>query len=183
MKYDMELNADDVSRTFRILRNVDPDLVKELRKELRSDMNPVAKAIAAKYPAGPTLSGFEQTYGRWGWDKVSGTVKVTPGKSRKGAGANNLVSLSMNYKSATPFVLDMIGRKPGDIGNYDSKRYKNKPYGQGRALYENIQRKFPSWPNGGRIFYKEFKKHRFIVVASATNIINRWTDKVNRELN
>jgi hypothetical protein len=171
VNFEMQLNADDVSRTFRVLRNIDPDLVKELRQELRSDMNPLAKAIAAKYPSGPTLSGFEQTYGRWGWDKVSGTVKVTPGKSRKGAGANNLVSLSMNYKTATPFVLDMIGRKNPGISP------------QGRALYDQIQKQFPAWPNGGRIFYKPFKAAREQVVGSATNIINRWTDKVNRELN
>jgi len=170
VKYDMELNADDVSRVFRVLRNVDPDLVKELRKELRSDMNPVAKAIAAKYPAGPTLSGFEQTYGRWGWDRVSGTVKVTPGKSRKGTGANNLVSLSMNYKTATPFVLDMIGRKNPGISP------------QGRALYDQINQQFPAWPNGGRIFYKEFKGVRGEVISAAESTINRWTDKVNREL-
>ena len=170
MKYDMKLNADDVSRTFRILRNVDPDLVKELRKELRSDMGPVAKAIAAKYPEGPTLSGFMQTYGRWDWGKVTGTVKVTPGKTRKGAGRNNLVSLSMNYKSATPFVLDMIGRKNPGISP------------QGRALYEQMQKQFPDWPNGGRLFYKPFKDVRNEVVSGAETTINRWTDKVNREL-
>jgi hypothetical protein len=169
--YEVKLDAADVAKTFRILRNVDPNLVKELRKELRSDMNPVAKAIAAKYPTSPTLSGFEQTYGRWGWDRVAGTVKITPGKSRRGAGANNLVSLSMNYKTATPFVLDMIGRRNPGISP------------QGQALFRAINEQFPAWPNGGRIFYKPFKAAREQVVGSATNIINRWTDKVNRELN
>jgi hypothetical protein len=179
--YEVKLNATDVAKTFRIIRNLDPDLVKELRKELQSDLRPTAKAIASKYPAGPSLSGFEQTYGRWGWDKVTGTVKVTPGKSRKGAGRTNVVSLSMNYKTATPFVMDMIGRKLDNIGNYNSKRYA-APYGQGMALYNAIQRQFPSWPNGGRIFYKEFMKSRGQVISAAESTINRWTNKVSREL-
>jgi hypothetical protein len=171
----------DTANTFRVLRNLEPDLVNELRSNLRSNLNPVAKAVAAKYPSEPALSGFARTYGRWGWDKVTGTVKVTPGKTNKGAGRTNLVSLSMNYKSATPFVMDMIGRKPGNIGNYDSDRY-SQPYGQGMALYRAIQNKYPSWPHGGRIFYKAFQLQRTRVVDSAEKIISRWSIKVNEEL-
>jgi hypothetical protein len=164
------VGVENVAQTFRVLRKLEPDLVKELRKELQSDLKPVAKAIASKYPTSPTLSGFEQTYGRWGWDKVTGTVKITPGKTRKGAGRNNLVSLSMNYKSATPFVLDMIGRKNPGISP------------QGRALYEQINQQFPAWPNGGRIFYKPFKEARGQVTSAAESTINRWSQKVSEEL-
>ena len=167
---DAKLDANDVAKTFRILNSIDKNLVKELRQELGSELKPLAKAIAAKYPAQPTLSGFEQTYGRWGWDKVTGTVKITPGKSRKGAGRNNVVSLSMNHKGATPFVLDMIGRKNPGISP------------QGKALYNQVQRQFPAWPNGGRIFYKAFKGARTNINKHAENIINRWSVKVSKEL-
>jgi hypothetical protein len=177
----LTVGTENVAQTFRVLRKIDPDLVKELRQELQSDLKPLAKAIAAKYPTQPTLSGFERAYGRWGWDRVTGTVKITPGKTRKGAGRNNLVSLSMNYKTATPFVLDMIGRKLDKIGNYNSNRY-SAPYGQGMALYNAIQRKFPAWPNGGRIFYKEFKESRQKVTSAAEQTINRWSIKVSEEL-
>jgi len=173
----------EVAETFKVLRRIDSDLVKELSSELKSDLKPLAKAVAAKYPTEPTLSGFARTYGRWGWDKVTGTVKVTPGSSRKGAGKKNLVSLSMNYKSATPFVMDMIGRHPDAIGNYSrsNSRY-SAPYGQGPALYRNIQRQFPSWPRGGRIFYKAFLEKRGQVVIAAEKTINRWSTKVSEEL-
>lgn len=170
MDIQVSVNKDDVARTFRILKNVDPDLVKELRQELQSELKPLAKAVAAKYPSQPTLSGFAQAYGRWGWDKVTGTVKITPGKTRKGAGRNNLVSLSMNYKTATPFVLDMIGRKNPGISP------------QGQALYRAINEQFPAWPNGGRIFYKPFKAAASNIQGHAETIINRWSDKVSKEL-
>jgi hypothetical protein len=170
MDIDAKLNAADVARTFRILREVEPNLVKELRQELNSELKPLAKAIAAKYPSSPSLSGFAQAYGRWGWGKVTGTVKLTPGRSRKGAGANNLVSLSMNYNTATPFVLDMVGRKNPGISP------------QGRALYNEINKQFPAWPNGGRVFYKPFKAARSNIQGHAERLINRWSDKVSKEL-
>lgn len=166
-----ELNADDVSRTFRVLRRLDPDSVTELRKELRTELAPMAKAIAAEYPSNPALSGFMQTYGRWGWGKATGTVRVTPGKSRKGAGRKNVVSLSMNYKTATPFVVDMIGRRNPGISP------------QGQVLYRELNRIFPAWPRGGRVFYREFQDKWRTAYDAAEGIINRWSDKVSRELN
>ena len=171
MDIEVSVNAEDVARTFRVINNIEPDLVKELRQELRSDMAPLAKAIAAKYPSDPgRLYGFNQAYNKWAWGKVTGTVRVTPGKTRKGAGRTNLVSLSMNYKSATPFVLDMIGRRNSGITP------------QGQKLYQVINDMFPSWPNGGRIFYKPFKAARGQVTSSAITIINRWSQKVSKEL-
>ena len=166
----LSVGVENVAQTFKVIRNIDPGLVKELRKDLSSDLKPLAKAIAQKYPSQPTLSGFMQTYGRWGWDKVTGTVKITPGKTRKGAGRNNLVSLSMNYKTATPFVLDMIGRKNPGISP------------QGQALYSAITDQFPAWPNGGRIFYKPFTEARGEVTDAAEKTINRWAIKVSAEL-
>ena len=166
----LTVGTENVAETFRVLRKIDSDLVKELRKELQSDLKPLAKAIAAKYPSQPTLSGFEQAYGRWGWDRVTGTVKITPGKTRKGAGRTNLVSLSMNYKTATPFVLDMIGRRNFGISP------------QGKALYVAIDDQFSGWFKGGRIFYKPFKESREKVVNAAEQTINRWSVKVSEEL-
>lgn len=168
---DASLNANDVARTFRVLRKLDPESVKELRKELRTELKPMAKAIASRYPANPALSGFMQTYGRWGWGSVTGTVKVTPGKSRKGAGRNAVVSLSMNYKTATPYVWDMIGwRTQGRTP-------------QGRVLYIQVQRLFPEWPNGGRLFYKPFNEQWRTAYNASETIINRWSEEVSRELN
>lgn len=178
-----KLNANDVARTFRILRKLEPEMVKELRKELRTELKPMAKAIASQYPSNPALSGFMQTYGRWGWGKVTGTVRITPGKSRKGAGRNRLVSLSMNYNTATPFVVEFIGRKPDTLGNYNSPRYKKRPYGQGSALSRNLQDDFPAWPNGGRLFYKQFTKDWRTAYNAAERIINRWSEEVSKELN
>lgn len=164
------LNANDVARTFRVLRRIEPDLVRELRKDLRTDLKPTARAIASEFPAQPLLSGFERNFGRWEWGKVTGSVKITPGKSRKGAGRNNLVSLAMNYKGATPWAIDLLG----------SKSQGRTP--QSQHLYRVLQQRVPGWPNGGRIFYKKFLESRGDVIASTESSINSWTRKVNQEL-
>lgn len=167
------LDPASVSKTFRVLRELDPSLVAELRKELRTELQGTAKDIANEYPKSPIMSGFEMSYGRWGWDNVVGKVKITPGRSRKGAGAKNLVSISMEHKVATPYVLDMIGWRSYGHG------------ARGRALWSVLQRSsmFPGWPRGGRIFYRPFKLKRNEVVDKTEGIINRWTKKVNQELN
>lgn len=179
---DFQVNAADVARAFRILRKVDPDLVKEFRSGLGGELRPVAKAIAQKYPSGPYLSGLEGrsrvTYNaqkgeivvkeNWKWSEVVGKVNITPGKSRKGVGRNNLVALTMNYKGAIPWVTD--------FARADSSKLKP----QGRALIRNIESRYPSWPNGGRIFYKEFKAREGEIFGSAEKIMNRFIDGINR---
>lgn len=179
---DYQVNANDVARAFRILRQVDPDLVKEFRTGLGSELRPVAKAIAQKYPSGPYLSGLEGytrvifnakkgeivTKDNWKWSQVTGKVNITPGKSRKGVGRNNLVALTMNYKGAIPWVTDFARADSGKL----------KP--QGRALIRNIESRFPSWPNGGRIFYKEFKSREGEITNAAETIMNRFIDGINR---
>jgi hypothetical protein len=178
------LNASDVSRTFRVLRKLDPDSVKVLRKDLRSKLVDVAKDVAKEYPSSPPLSGFMQTFGRWGWGRVVGKVSVTPGKSRRGAGAKNVVSLQMTYNNATPWVMEMIGSQGGaKIGRYDRQKSRYKPpYGQGPALLRAVNSRFPAWPKGGRVFYKVFLTKRKEVISEATDVIESWSEEVTRKL-
>jgi len=168
--YEVKVDANELQKTYRILRNVAPDLVKELRQELASEIKPLAKAIAQKYPSDPgRLYGFLWSYDPWGWGKVVGSVKTTFGKRRRG-GQDNLLSISMGFRTATPYVIDMIGR------------VSTGATPQAQKLYEVVNRMFPAWPNGGRVFYKPFKDARPNISKHAETIINRWSDKVSKEL-
>lgn len=169
--YTVEVDANELQKTYRVLRNVAPHLVKELRQELQSELKPLAKAIAQKYPTNPgRLYGFYWSYDPWAWGKATGSVKTTFGKRRGGGNRDNLVALSMGYRSATPYVIDMIGR------------VSTGATPQAQKLYEVVNRMFPGWPNGGRVFYKPFKDARPNISKHAENIINRWSDKVTKEL-
>lgn len=171
MRYVVEVDANELQRVYRVLRKVAPDLTKELRQELNSELKPLARAIASKYPTNPgRLYGFYWSYDRWDWGKVVGSVRTTYGKRRGGGNRDNLVAISMGFKSATPYALDMMGR----VG------FGSTP--QAEKLYQVINRMFPNWPNGGRIFYKPFKDARPNISKHAENIINRWSDRVTKEL-
>ena len=179
---DLQVNSADVARAFRILKQLDPDLVKEFRTGLQSDLKPAAKAIAAKYPTSPYLSNLEGgtrfSYNRetgnidvkenWKWSQVVGKVSITPGKSRKGVGRNNLVAIRMQYKGAIPWVTDFAKADSADLSP------------QGKALIRNIESRFPSWPNGGRIFYREFQARRGDIFDKAENIMGKFIDGINR---
>jgi len=182
IRTDVQVDANDVARAFRILKQLDPDLVKEFRTGLQSDLKPAAKAIAQKYPTAPYLSKLEggtrfvfnkktgeiDAKENWKWSEVVGKVSITPGKARKGVGRNNLVAIRMQYKGAIPWVTE-FGK--ADSGNLS---------GQGKALIRNIESKYPSWPNGGRIFYKEFQSRRGDIFNSAENIMSKFIDGINR---
>jgi hypothetical protein len=175
------LNADDVSRAFRILRKTEPELVKEFQKGMKTELAPMAKAIAQKYPTTPyldNLGGYRrvtfnkikntiETKDNWVWSQVVGKVSITPGKARKGVGRNNVVALRMQYSGAIPWVTD-----------FAKQNASLTP--QGRALVRNIERKFPGWKNGGRIFYKEFMAHRTEAFDKAEKIMEKFIDGINK---
>lgn len=170
MDLSMQVDKHDVAIAFRVINRLDPDSVKELKKELKTALAPTAKRVANDYPHSPVLSGFEMAYNKWRWDKVLGKVSITPGKSKKGAGFNNLVSIQMSYKAATPYVVDMVGQVTQG----------RTP--QGKALYKALQERLPGWPKGGRVFYKSFKSSAYEIKDKAESIINAWTARVSKEL-
>jgi hypothetical protein len=51
---------------------------------------------------------------------------------------------------------------------------------QGKALVRNIESRYPSWPYGGRIFYKEFQLKRGEVFDKAEKVLDKYIDELNR---
>ena len=180
--FEYKVNADDVARAFRVLRKTEPDLIKAFKRDMKKELKTAAQAIASKYPSSPYLSGLGgfrrvrfdkarqsiRVRDNWVWSPVVGKVSVTPGKARKGVGRNNLVAIRMEYKGAIPWVTDLAK----DTGDNLSP--------QGRALVRNIESRFPGWPRGGRIFYKEFMAQRQEVFGVAEKIMRKFIDDVNK---
>jgi hypothetical protein len=168
---EVQLDAADVARCFRTLRQTEPELVKAFRKDMQVSLKPAAVAIAQKYPSEAYLSNLKYNASEsWSWSNVVGKVSITPGNARKGGGRNYLVSLRMAYQGAIPYVTDMFGQKSEG----------RSP--QGKALYRNIQARFAGWPKGGRIFYKEFMEKREVVMRDADRILGEFCDAVSKEL-
>ena len=90
------VNAAELRKVIRVLKEIDPQIIKDLRAELRGKLVPVAREVAAAVPVESPLSGMRNN-GAMGWSQVVGKTGFTPGKSRRNA--NNLVSLRIDPRN------------------------------------------------------------------------------------
>lgn len=171
MGFSAELDKRDVARVFRVLKEVEPDLVKELKSQLVKELKPLASKIASEAPSSAPIDNFNVGYWKWRYGKVTGKVGFTPGNSKRGAGRTSLVSLSMSYPKDAIAVqaLELIGRRK----NFTPS---------GKALYDVIQRRLPGWPNGGRLFYTKFVSSAHATKMVTVGILNKWSADVSRKL-
>ena len=155
----------DLRSSLRMLKTVDPDIVKDLRRSLRSAVGPDAKAIAAAMPRTPPLSGMANR-GRLAWaGKFSGTVVVTPGRGRKGV--SNLVGLRIRGNPDAGFrMAELAGSK------------SRGSTAQGRAMIANL----PGNPRGGRFAYARFVKDRANLIKKAEQVIESFVGRLNKRL-
>lgn len=156
----------DFREALRTLKTVDPDIVKDLRKSLRSALGADAKAIAGAMPATPPLSGMANQ-GRLAWpSRFSGTVVLSPGRRRRG-GVSSLVGLRIRGNPDAGFrMAELAG----------SRSRGSTP--QGRAMISNL----PGNPKGGRFAYARFVRDRANLVKKAERVIADFVKRLNERL-
>ena len=139
-----------VKETLRILRDVEPDVYKQLRKDIRAIAMPAVTAIKSNTPSVAPLSGMVNN-GRTAWTKPKVTVNITPGQRSRGFASttSNLVAIQATGegKKVGFDIADMAGRA-NQPGKYEKSRKYINPYtgevvrlkqnGQGRALIDNL---------------------------------------------
>lgn len=156
----------DFRSSLQMLKTVDPDIVKDLRRSLRSAVGPNAKAIAAAMPTTPPLSGMANG-GRLAWPgNFSGTVTLTPGRSRRG-GVSSLVGLRIRGNPDAGFRM-------GELAGSRSRGST----AQGRAMIANL----PGNPRGGRFAYARFVKDRANLMRKAEQVIESFVGRLNKRL-
>jgi septum formation topological specificity factor MinE len=152
-----------VQELIRELKDTEPELVKQMRKDLITEIKPLYGMIKSNIPTTAPLSGFSH-YGRTGWKK--NPVKVT-GKavtSSRG-GKTNLVSIRTT--SAAVEIADMAGRKAN--GNTE----------QGQAMIANLRARFGG---ASRFVYPAIEKEIPKVRQSLVKIIERYAEVKSRKI-
>lgn len=76
----LTLNSGDVKLMLKKLKQVEPDLVKEYKKELRTIAKPVADDIQRRIPSNPPLSGMGYTVRRT--NPVTGNISYYTNEGR-----------------------------------------------------------------------------------------------------
>ena len=168
----LKLDGDDVRRVLQQLKDIDPESVKILRKELRSALKPLAQDIANEVPTSAPLSGFNNA-GATSWSAVRPSVSFRPGKRRKGGPWTPLIALEVGTKPSSQrgvYIAELAGSRTNGVTP------------QGKNLVRQLNQQRPMKGRGGRYIYAGFRLQRSDALNIAERILKRFWDRVDRKL-
>jgi hypothetical protein len=171
------VSAENLTVVLKELRALDPNLRKELVKEMKAGVKPIGSALAAKIPSQAPLSGFapqNNASSPYVWRKPSMTIRTPFAKKAKKPGFYPVVSIQFNDRrpNAGLSILELAGSR--NIG-----KAKGGLTPQGRAMIANL----PAMKKGlGRFVIPEFKEKQAQAQRIAVGILEKYAAKVNRKL-
>jgi hypothetical protein len=173
-----------VQAVIRDLNNLDKDLLRQMRREIITEIRPLYGVIKSSIPSRRPLSGFDHN-GRTSWNQP---VRVTGKVSyRTRQGRNSLVSIRTS--SAAVELADMAGkRNKFDVGREGSnsgfsaeytirgRRRRHRLNGQGKKMVEKL---------GGtpsRYVWPAVEQFRPLLTQKIKTIVDNYAQIVNRKL-
>lgn len=177
-----------VKETLKILQQVEPEMYKQLRKDIRSITAPAVSSIKNTVPSVAPLSGMVHS-GRTGWSGVTVATNITPAQRSRAYGSTtaNLVAISSTGRSGQfGFNLaDMSGR---GSGRGRRPRAVTRPYerngqtmqhrlnGQGQAMIRNLAKQ-PS-----RYVYPAIESQLPQIISAVGVSLQQAAIAINRKL-
>lgn len=177
-----------VKETLKMMQQIEPEMYKQLRKDIRTIAKPAVSAIKSSVPAVAPLSGMMHN-GRTAWTGVQVSVNITPAQRSRAFGSTtaNLVAISSTGKTAQYGfdIADMAGRGSG----YGRRpRSVTRPYvrngrtmqhrlnGQGQAMIRNL----PGAPS--RYVYPSIEGQLPAIIVLVAKSLEEAALKINRKL-
>jgi hypothetical protein len=157
-----------VKDALKTLRTVEPEIYKQLRKDIRQISSPAVVNIRTTAPTVAPLSGMNNN-GRTGYSGVAVSIAITPGQRSRALGSTtaNLVAIKATgrNKQAGFNIADMAGR--GSAGRTPS----------GQAMIRNLQGR------ASRFVYPAIESKLPAIRAAVADSIEKATLTINRKLN
>jgi hypothetical protein len=166
----------DLRNVLRELRQLDPNLRKQLQKDMKTGLGPVVNRLANSVPKESPLSGFATASSRgtkYNWGAVRGNTVTPLGKRAKKAGFVPVVSMrfrSRGKMNAGFEIMELAG----------SKTQGQTP--QGRKMISELNSDFPIRKGLGRFIIPDAKDEAEAALRIAREIIERYVDLVNRRI-
>lgn len=155
---------------LNVLKTVEPEVTKNLRTELASNLQPYATKIANQMPQIAPLRGMIHT-GRTRYEPPKGRVSFTPGGGRSSASRLVAITLKTPGDSGGFYIAELAGTR--------SKGFTPT----GKTMIRALQEKFPLVPKrGGRFAWRAFLSLYPTVADLAVKIINDKLDEIERKL-
>ena len=123
----------NVKPVLNELKKVQPEAFKQLRKDMRTDVNPLVNRIKAKIPpqspwAGRMRDGFSHN-GRTAWTKTNPqSISINTPTSLAGRNAAKIVMITQN--SAAVSIADKAGMRGMSSGRQPQKRFNQNIKGR-----------------------------------------------------
>jgi hypothetical protein len=177
MPASFSVTVQDLDRVLRELRQLDPNLRKELVSEMKAAVTPVGQRLLAKIPPDPPLSGFGRGNGAvspYVYQKPKMTTRTPFAKRAKMPGFFPVVSIRFDDRrpNAGLSILELAGTR--NIG-----RAKGGLTPQGAAMIRNL----PSMKLGlGRFVIPNFKGEQASVTKAAVRVLEKFANKVNQKI-
>lgn len=176
-----------VQDTIRTLKTLEPELLKQSRKDLRVAAEPMAQSIRDYIPNEPPLRGMNHN-GRTSWKP--GNIKIsikTDFSKRAFTREQALVKVVVGGKKGTVGtaglqIADMAGRankvRKGKTRQYTraGATVSHRLNGQGKAMIDYLN---ANWGRASRFVWRAAELHRTTVQASVLTSL----DKISKEFN
>jgi hypothetical protein len=163
-----KIDVEGVQSTIKILREFEPDLYKQLIKDIKTEpgMTAALSAIRSKAPPISPLSGMLESGTKWKYQPPRVTTSVTPSKRLDFGNQRSIVTIqAVSPRNAVGFeIIDMVGRG----------RKGNSPKAEG------MKKKLRGSPS--RYVYKGFEQRQAGVTQAVLNILNKYAKIVNVKL-
>jgi hypothetical protein len=151
---------------LREIKQYQPEVFKQLRKEMRTDVKPLVAKIQSAIPRVAPLSGMQRQKDRKGWDATNPqAIGISTPTSASGRNRQSILVLS--EKSAAVSIADWAGMR----GN------STAPHKQ---FSKNLTRKtgFKAQRYGWRVTMQNYG----LVIDISRRIIDRVNEKTNRRI-
>jgi hypothetical protein len=164
----VRIDVEGVQDTINLLRRIEPDSIKELRRDIKNDpgLNAAASSIRSQIPPVAPLSGMMRHSGRTQYKipRVAPSFR-TPRRFLARGEASLVTLVTTPPKDGVGFeIVDMAGRGAGGRTR------------QGRAMIAALARK------ASRYVYPGFERKEEGIVQGVNRILQKYAEKVNVKL-
>lgn len=177
-----------IQQVIEELKNIEPDHLKFMRKEIITEIKPLYMMIKQAIPNSTPLSGMNHA-GRTRWNQPTRVVGKVSYRSR--AGKNSLVSIRTS--SAAVELADMagrrgefdVGRRGGNAGlsaeyTIRGRRRRHVLNGQGKAMVSGLNAS--AGRSASRYIWPAVERQLPFVRERLRKILDRYAEIVNRKL-
>lgn len=197
------IRVENLQETIREMKILQPDLIKQLRKEMQSVTAPTMSKIQTNTPViSPLNGGFRKTglmrpyggmnthAGRTRWDGVKVTTALTPSTYARGKNEHPLVSIVATGRKGLGFdYAELAGirrrppRKRSKGWNQTGPGYHSYTVnGQGDAMIEKLNRTVPFKGKAGRFAFAVVLKDKKELERKSQIVLDNYADKINIRL-